>query len=193
MKVGAVLLAAGGSKRLGTPKQLLCLDGETLIHRAARALTESAAHSAVAVIGAHSATCRAELRNLSVTVVHNPQWEQGIASSLISGLDAIRQVLPNLDAVIFAVCDQPALTSKVINALIERFSSDQPDIVASDYGSAKGVPALFGQRLFNDLSALHGDQGAKGLFTQYASSLVSIPFPGGDIDIDSPEDSRALN
>jgi molybdenum cofactor cytidylyltransferase len=119
--VGIILLAAGGSSRLGTPKQLLPLDGDTLLGRAARAALATRADRVVVVLGAHADACLATLTGLAVEIVVNTAWAEGQASSLRAGLAQLLSAGPVPDAAIVMLCDQPWTSFGLLDALIDRY------------------------------------------------------------------------
>ncbi len=188
MSVGAVLLAAGGSARLGEPKQLLMIDGETLLRRMARVLVASTARPLVVVLGAQAEACANQVKGMPIEIVVNGQWKQGLASSIRAAMTALDRVGPSLEAVVMAVCDQPLLTPGLIDLLMSKWRATESRIVACEYNGVRGVPALFSARCFAELAALRGDRGAKPIIEKHRNHLASVPFPGGAHDIDTAED-----
>jgi CTP:molybdopterin cytidylyltransferase MocA len=192
--VGAIVLAAGASRRLGRPKQLLMCSGETLLERAVRLAGESGAAPVLTVLGANYATISASvdlLRN-SIPVI-NDQWEKGMATSIHAGIKALDDVAPWARGVLILTCDQPRLSSDHLRALIERFVTEgEIAIVASTYAGVVGIPAVFSRTAFPELLALHGDKGARALLMKPPCPLVALPFAGGEVDIDEPEDLAQL-
>ena len=188
--VGLILLAAGGSTRLGQPKQLLPYQGRTLLRHAAEAAVASVCRPIVVVLGADRERMRPELDGLPVQIAENPSWERGMASSLRVGLDT----LPSGDiaGVVLALCDQPRLTGEVLDGLVRAFHDPPHPLAVSLYGGTLGVPALFGRALFPELAALTGAEGAKRVIQRHAAQAARVPFAGGLTDIDTPEDLRAL-
>jgi molybdenum cofactor cytidylyltransferase len=180
--VPAVILAAGRSRRLGTAKQLLVWEGETLLRRIARVAL--AGGGPVWVVTGHRAEAMAEaLAGLPVQILVNPEWEEGQAASVRCGVTALP---PGVTGVLLLVCDQPAVDP----ALLERLRAihrDRPEaLVACAYGGARGIPALFPARLLPRLLELRGDRGGRDLLRDPAALLV--PFPAGEFDLDRPED-----
>lgn len=182
------MLAAGGSARMGEPKQLLIVDGETLLRRMARVLVASSARPLVVVLGAHAEACANEIKGMPLEIVINPQWKEGLASSIRAAMRALDRAGPSLEAVVMAVCDQPLLTPGLIDLLISKWRATESRIVASEYNGVKGVPALFSLRCFAELAALRGDRGARPILEKNRDHLASVPFPGGAHDIDTAED-----
>src|ERR1022692_2010131 len=124
-RLGAIVLAAGGSSRMGTVKQLLELDGKPLIVRAADAVLGSPARPVVVVVGAHAEMVRAPIARHPVSVVFNPEWASGLASSIRVGLAALLAAEPGLDAVLVALCDQPALFGRGHLAALGALDGDE--------------------------------------------------------------------
>jgi molybdenum cofactor cytidylyltransferase len=196
MPVAAILLAAGASRRLGQPKQLLLLGGETMIKRAIRLANESGATPVIVVLGAHYEQIRAAipLNLLPHTIpILNSAWEQGIASSIHAALGALDARAPQASGALILTCDQPRLSAAHLRALLQAFASQPaPAIVASAYAGVLGIPAVFPRQVYADLLALRGDKGARALLMQPPCPLVSLPFPGGEIDIDELADLAQL-
>lgn len=190
--VGLALLAAGGSLRLGQAKQLLAVGGETLLRRTARAAHLSACRPLVAVLGAQAERMQGELAGLDVATVLNPHWPRGLGSSVRCGLARLLSVAPDMEAALFAVCDQPFLSAGVLDALAHAYIADGAPIAACAYGNTVGVPVLFGRAFFPELLALPDDAGAKRLLARHAAAVVRVPFPDGLTDIDTPDDYARL-
>ncbi len=187
--VGAVILAAGGSSRLGQPKQLLTFRGETLIRRVVRAATEAGCEPVLVVVGETGDALRGELPSASVTFLENPNWQRGPGTSIHRGVER----LPNsVDAVVLLACDQPFVDATIIRKLIAAHETTGKPIVASSYADTLGGPALFHRSKFKELSALPDAMGAKSLITKQPGDVASIAFEAGEIDIDTPEDFERL-
>jgi molybdenum cofactor cytidylyltransferase len=192
--IPAIILAAGASRRLGEPKQLVRVDGETLLDRTIRIVRESGVETVFVVLGAHHeriASC-ADLK--TVHSIFNKDWEQGIATSIQAGVRAVQEACPDAGAVMLLVCDQPRLSSQHLRALIETHARAlEPAIVASSYAGIAGIPAIFPAGQFAELSALCGDSGAKLLLRNPRCALVEVPFAGGEVDVDTPADLAAMD
>lgn len=189
MSVAAILLAAGSSSRLGQPKQLLNYQGETLIERALRLAYEAGASPLLAVVGANHEAIRAAVAGKDVVPVLNDTWNQGIATSIHAGLRALEGLDSDASGALILTCDQPLLTAHHLGALLDCFRAQTaPCCVASAYAGTRGIPAVFPRSAFADLLALRGDQGARVLFRAPSRALIEVPFPGGEVDIDSPGD-----
>jgi molybdenum cofactor cytidylyltransferase len=188
--VAAIVLAAGASRRLGQPKQLLMLDGETLLARSVRLAREAGAAPVLVVVGAQAELIGTAVPADSATVVMNEEWEQGIASSIHAGVKAIDGVARG---VLILACDQPRLSAEHLRGLIEIFAvQGEATIVASTYAGVRGIPAVFPREVFADLLALSGDKGARSLLMHPPCPLITLPFEGGEVDIDLPGDLTQL-
>ena len=186
MKVGVIVLAAGGSSRMGSPKQLLRYGGQTLIRRAAQTAVESSCDLVTVVIGNDAPQMRRELEDLPVSVVENQNWQTGMSSSIRAGLDDLRG--HDLDGVLIMLCDQPFVTAGILNDLITTHSKTGKPIVASRYDTIQGVPAFFSRELFKELTLLSADEGARRIIAKHPELVATINFPEGAIDIDTPHD-----
>lgn len=192
--IGIVILAAGDSTRLGTPKQLLPYEGKSLLRRAAETALASDCRPIMVVLGASAAQCLAELSGLPVSSVVNADWAEGMGSSLRLGLATLAAESPiPLEAVIVMLCDQPLLKAEILDALVEAYATTSSPIVAAQYGEVVGVPALFHRSLFPELLSLSGAQGAKQILRRYPDRTHTIAFSGGAIDIDTAADYARLN
>jgi molybdenum cofactor cytidylyltransferase len=192
IKVGGLLLAAGGSTRFGSAKQLAEFEGKTLIRRAAEAVCGSECSIVVAVLGASADESRRELSDLDLVTVENKDWESGMSSSIRLGLSKLIELKPQLDAVLITLMDQPKVTASHLAQFIESFIETSSPIVAAQYSGTTGVPALFARRLFNELLQLEGDQGARSVVRKH-SNVQTIPLDEAAIDIDLLADLERLN
>ena len=188
--LGAVVLAAGGSSRLGKPKQLLTFRGETLISRAVRTAVEAGCDPIVVVVGEIGDGIRQEIGAKRAMLVENAEWQRGLGTSIRRGL---REIAESADAVVLLTCDQPFVDRGVIARLIAAQQKTGKPIIASSYSNTIGVPALFQRSCFEALLALPDDSGAKKLIEERADDVASVPFQDGAVDIDTPEDFERLN
>lgn len=176
MPTAAIILAAGASTRLGTPKQLLTLNNETLLSRAIRTAREAQLAPILVILGANHEHITAHIPLDAATPILNPDWQEGMASSIRLGIQSLP---PNLAGAIVMVCDQPAVTPTHLHALCAT-----TEITASSYSGRKGVPAFFPAATFAQLLTLRGDSGARSLL----QSAAAIPLAHGELDIDTPAD-----
>lgn len=194
MPLPAIILAAGASRRLGQPKQLIGFAGEPLLARALRLAKESGASPVLVVLGANFAPICATIPFDQAIPVFNDKWEQGMSSSIHAGLNEADVRAPEAKGALIMTCDQPRLSADHLRALLEAFRAQvQTLIVASSYAGANGIPAVFPRSVYSKLHALHGDNGARTVLAKPPCSLVSLPFEGGEVDIDLPSDLAHLN
>lgn len=192
MSIAGVVLAAGASTRLGAPKQLLADDdGETLVHRAARELLDASYDPVFVIVGAAGSEVANDLRDLAVHVVDNPEWPEGIASSIRCAVRAARAYQPTMiDALLFTTCDMPAVTIAHLRALCDAYVHGAVRVASRyptrDGTETVGIPAIVGAVEWDWLESLHGDRGAKPLFVN--AGTVTIPLSGGSFDVDTPSD-----
>ena len=189
---GIIILAAGASTRLGKPKQLLQYRGKTLLAHAINEAVNSNADAVVVVLGKDANLFKKELDEKKVRVAINSSWEEGMASSLRLGLDTLLNDKPYIDAVIFMVCDQPHISSSVLNELITIQQKTTKQIVTCNYGDSMGPPALLHKKYFEELMKLSGDAGARKIIQKNMNDVGTILFPEGNIDIDTEEDYEKL-
>jgi molybdenum cofactor cytidylyltransferase len=191
MSVALILLAAGGSTRMGRAKQLLPYRGTTLLRHAATTALASHCHPVVVVVGCQASAMRSELAGLPVQIVENPDWLKGMGTSIRAGVEAISND-PQTASVLVMLCDQPDVTSVALNRIIDRYARDKPPIVASQYFDTLGVPALFDRSTFLDLSHLEHAAGARQVIHRYETLIASIPLITGGADVDTPEDYKRI-
>lgn len=190
-KLGAILLAAGGSSRLGQPKQLLKLEGETLLRKAARRLADSVYFPVVVVLGAETDASAAEIEGLPVYQVVNDKWRAGMSSSIRAGLEKLLEIGPEIDGALIALCDQPRVSAEMLDLFAARFSNSNAPAIAAAYNDTVGVPALFSRELFDQLHDLEGDKGARELI-RGRGDVLTIDLPAAAFDIDSAADLDRL-
>jgi CTP:molybdopterin cytidylyltransferase MocA len=182
-----VILAAGGSRRLGRPKQLVEIEGQSLIRRAAETALAAGAGSVHVVIGAEVLRVRAALEGLPVELVVNEAWKEGIASSIRAAIDAIERRERPVETLTLMLCDQPGVSGAILRRLVDAYRATRAPVVASRYSEGPGVPALIHAELFPALKSLSGDIGARQLIRHLDRDVVTIPFASPE-DVDTPSD-----
>jgi molybdenum cofactor cytidylyltransferase len=183
MRIGAVILAAGKASRFGAPKQLLEIDGETLIDRACRTALKAECHPVLRVLGAHADQIMERPCPEGVeTFVHN-EWETGMGGSLATGVSRLLESCPDMDALFVLLADQPMTTVALLTEMKNRLQN--ASVVLCGYSETKGPPALFHRRHFGELQALQGDRGAKAVAAHH--DFATVTFTDGAWDIDSPD------
>jgi len=186
-KIAAIILAAGASQRFGWPKQLLPWGKKTLLQHVVDAVLASSIGQVIVVLGHRAREIEASLGNRPVEVVVNDAWEEGLASSVRAGLRAIG---PQVEAALFLLADQPAITPQLIEELIQRYRRSRKPIVAPFHRGRRGNPVLFASSLFPELMALKGDQGGRAVVSRHRAEVDSVEVDSESffIDIDTPED-----
>jgi molybdenum cofactor cytidylyltransferase len=193
MPLPIVILAAGASRRLGRPKQLVEFKGETLLGRSIRLANEAGGSPVLVVLGAEFPRICQAVSLADAALVLNDQWQEGIASSIRAGLHALATCAPKAAGMLLMTCDQPRLTAAHLRGLIARFEGVvEPTIVASSYAGTLGTPAIFPRAAFPQLEALRGDKGARSVILKPPCAMMDVNFEGGAIDIDSPADLTEL-
>jgi molybdenum cofactor cytidylyltransferase len=190
--IGLIILAAGASTRMGTPKQLLLYRGISLLRHTVNIALESACHPVIVVLGAYFEQIKPEIEQLPIHIVENADWEKGMGTSIRAGVMALERINPDVDAVVITLCDQPFLLVNTIAQLINAYHHTHQSIIASEYANTLGVPALFERHLFAELTALNATEGARKVIKNNQKKVAQIHFPKGEIDLDTPEDYDKL-
>lgn len=194
MTVAGVLLAAGGSRRLGSPKQLLKMNGVTLVEHAARQLLDAGCSPVLVVVGADSIIVRDAVAMLPIKCVENTDWERGMGTSIACAVVAMNDVrFAAIRAVLIATCDMPTVSVDHFVSLVT-MSEQGAQRVASAYvgpdgGPVRGIPAVLPRADWPALAALDGDQGARALLRD--SQTLTVSLRHGSFDIDTPADVAA--
>ena len=186
--IAIIILAAGASRRMGQPKQLLQFGGKSLIQHVCQTATQTNCHPVIVVLGANAGLIQKDLEYFNLEVIINPEWEKGMGTSLSSGITKLQEIAPETEAAVFLLVDQPMVDKKLIEELIDNYKKTDAPIVASSYGGILGVPALINRKYFDQLKQIEADRGARYLIKKEKEHLQSIPFPNGAKDIDRPED-----
>lgn len=190
--VASIVLAGGASTRMGMPKQLLQFGERSLIGHVVEVAIASVCNLIIVVLGASSDRIKPEVERLDVRVVENPHWAEGMSTSIRTGIKTLKAINPEVEAVVLMLCDQPFVSTQIIDRLVASYRATGKSIIASEYAEISGVPALFSRALFSELTALSDDVGAKQVIKQHAQAVFGVPFPEGAIDIDTPKDYEAF-
>jgi molybdenum cofactor cytidylyltransferase len=189
---GIVILAAGSSSRLGQPKQLLEFQGTTLIRHITQIAVNAVGKPVVVMLGANCSLIHSHLIHLPVHIVYNPDWAQGMTSSVRKGLMALKYYSPDTESAIFAVCDQPYITPDLFLEMISAGIKTEKPIVACLYNNILGTPVLFKKEYFDVLLALKDTDGARKILQAHPESVEAVPFPLGIFDVDTMQDYTTL-
>ena len=206
-RTAGIVLAAGGSRRMGQPKQLLDYHGQSFVRAAARTALEAGLSPVIVITGADAEAVEAAVRDLPVRIARNEGWQQGQSSSIRAGLETLTQVLPSnqdsstksegvggsrVGAVLFLLADQPQVTPEVLRALVERHSRDLPPVVAPLVRDQRANPVLFDRATFPALMALSGDVGGRAIFSRFPPAYLPWHDERLLVDADRPEDLKKL-
>jgi molybdenum cofactor cytidylyltransferase len=190
--IGAIILAAGSGSRMGRAKQLLQIEGQSLLRRAVRAALDGGCSPVIVVTGAHADIVAPELADLPVIQAFNSAWAGGMGSSIRRGLAALLESEPSIAAAAMLLCDQPRLSADVLRNLLSAWQASGKPMAACEYGGTIGPPCCFGSTMFSALGRIGDADGAKKLLLADRKNVQTIAWPEGRYDLDTPEDLRRL-
>lgn len=185
--VAAVVLAAGGSSRMGEPKQLLPVNGQPMVRRAVEAACDAGLAQVVVVVGASAPAVASALDGLRVHLVYNDAWAEGMSTSLRAGLAALS---PEVGAALVVLADQPGLSGDLLRQIVARYRASEAPIVVPYYHGQRGNPVLFHRRLFAELAQIEGDRGGRVLVDRYTDQVERIDMDDAAVvrDVDTRQD-----
>jgi molybdenum cofactor cytidylyltransferase len=185
-----LILAAGGSSRLGQPKQLVKLAGRPALHITVSNAVAVAGHATTVVLGAHARELTYLFEHSAASWVINRGWEEGMASSIRAGIAALP---PACDAAMILLGDQIMVSADDLHRLVSAWKGAEGVIAASQYDQQMGVPAIFPSFCFSELGSLRGDQGARSVLERNRDRVVRVSMPTAAIDLDTPEQLAELS
>lgn len=188
-QIAAIILAAGGSIRLGTPKQLIPWQGMTLLNFTIATIKESGIEEVVIVLGASADVIRTSLKDTQLRIVVNAGWQTGKASSIRAGLNATPGTAKG---VLIFLCDQPYLSAELIHKIIQAGEESEAKIIAPAVGEQLSNPVLFKKEILSAFYTLQGEEGGKNLFTRYPMQKVPWKDKRILLDIDTQDDLGKL-
>jgi molybdenum cofactor cytidylyltransferase len=174
LRVAAIVLAAGSSRRMGTNKLLLPLEDEPLVRRIVRRCLAADFDRVVVVLGHEPARVRAALDGLACEVVENAGHERGVGTSIRAGVGSVADAV---DAVVIVLADMPYVTTDMLRTVTSWYRATRPPVVVSEYGDVQAPPTLYDRALFDRLLALADDSGGKVVAQQMADLRVTVAFP----------------
>lgn len=190
LDVTGIVLAAGGSTRMGRAKQLLEIDGAPLVRRAVVAVRAAGCARAIVVLGGRAAEVAPALLGLGATLEVNARWEQGLGSSIAAGVARAERC--GAAAVLLTLADQPLVDATALRRLLDAWRASGQPIAASRYADTVGVPACFAQGFLPLLRGLDGAQGCKPLLREHAHATTLVDCPEAALDVDTPADWERL-
>lgn len=194
-RTAGLILAAGSSRRLGRPKQLLPYGRGVLLDAVLATARDCGFDQTVLALGGAAAEVQRTVDTTGCEIVLNPDFGEGCSSSIAAGIAALH---PDTDAVVLLLGDQPEVRAATARALLERLfaagaGNDSPRIAVCRYDDGVGHPLAFSRRTFPELAALHGDKAVWRLLEQRADDAVELPVPGTvPLDVDTEEDYRRV-
>lgn len=190
-KIAILVLAAGGSSRMGEPKQLLLWKNKTLVENAVQSALGVSGSDAYVVLGANHEQVEEVLNSYDVKTIYNPDWKQGLGSSIACGVKHVKDL--EYEGVLVMLADQPLITSEDIEGFIVEFKKGSKSILASKYENESiGVPVIFDKSYFDELSELNGDKGAKSIIKRHSENVSVISMGNKLVDIDTIEAYQKL-
>ena len=188
-RIAGIVLAAGGSTRFGTPKQLLDWHGKPLVRHVAETALEGGLSPVLVITGADQEDISSELIGLPVEAVYNPDWELGQGTSVKKGIESLSK---NVGAAVFLLVDQPFITPELLEKLRKAHVSKRAPIIQPEVNGDRVNPVLFDQGVFPELLHLKGDAGGRVLFNAYTARTISWDDNLIKKDIDTLEDYQEL-
>jgi molybdenum cofactor cytidylyltransferase len=191
-QVGIIILAAGGSTKLGHPKQLVQFEGQSLIRRSVEMALAVDAAAVIVILGSKASEIADEIGDLPAKKVINDDWSAGISSSLKAGLARLIELHPSIEAALIMLSDQPFISEQTVRSLLDAYHSSDKPIAAAEYNGVVGVPAVFDRSVFDELMTLEGDAGARVVIRRDPGRVAAVPMPEAAFDIDTPDDLDRL-
>lgn len=191
-RIGAIVLAAGSGQRFGSQKMLHHHNNKTLLSHSLQALDANPVSARLVVTGADSDQLANAHSDIEANFIYNPQWQQGMGTSIAAGIAALDTlsptIVPTVDAALIMLGDQIHIPASAIKTLLDTARDHPGKIVCAHYEGINGVPCVFPRALFDELRKLGGDKGARAILNDPARSVMSIEMPEAAYDIDRPED-----
>jgi molybdenum cofactor cytidylyltransferase len=187
--IGCIILAAGGSRRLGKPKQLIIWHGKPLVRLITEKIINTKLAPVIVVVGAKKKEVIKALTNLDIIIVENLRWKEGIGSSIQAGIKALPE---EIRAVLISNADQPFLSISLLEEMISRYAQSGKEIVSPIHSGESRNPVLFDRKCFEELKSLKGDIGGKTLFQHHKVAYIKWEEDEDFMDIDSKDDLNKL-
>jgi molybdenum cofactor cytidylyltransferase len=187
-KIGVLVLAAGKSSRMNSIKQLEKIDGKTILDITLTKIKTLFDDNIYCVLGANATIIKQEITSKKTTFITNKNFEQGLSSSIVTGLQYFKNNQFIFEGVLILLADQPAIEISYLESMIDLFEEHPTKIIASNYGNMLGVPALFPSIYLNELLLIKGDKGAKEFINQKRGDVICPQESTNLVDLDTQED-----
>ena len=190
--IALLILAAGSSSRMGTPKQLLPWGNTTLLGNAIHNAKTTGITDIYVVVGANASQILETAHTDGIQIIKNPLWKQGLGTSIAMGIRHFNAKAKDYNGVLVMLCDQPLVDSDYLNQMIISFQTEEKSIIATAYDKRIGVPALFNNTYFEALAKLNMDYGAKEILKANKHMLKALNPLGKAIDVDTMAEYEKL-
>jgi molybdenum cofactor cytidylyltransferase len=186
--VAVLVLAAGKSSRMQTPKQLLKIGNQTLLEIVLEKAISISSHTVFCVLGANALMIQQKTSSKNVVFIINENYQEGLSSSIVSGINYLEENHPAIEAILILLADQPAIEVAYLENLFQVYSENKSKIIASNYAEKSGVPAIFPREYFNELKLLQGDFGAREFLQKNKKQTLGCNIQTSLIDLDTKTD-----
>lgn len=190
--ITALVLAAGAASRMGTPKQLLPWQGSTFLENTLQQLDRSHVDQVIVVLGAHADAISNKIGNSGAVLLRHRNWEAGLGSSIGCGVQYVMEKERETEALLIVLADQPLVDTLYINEMIRCFAQEKNKIISTNYGSRRGVPAIFPPDYFGELLQLHADYGAREILEKHKGEAMGLDPGEKATDVDTMAQYRAF-
>ncbi|WP_082333764.1 NTP transferase domain-containing protein [Mangrovimonas sp. TPBH4] len=182
-----IVLAAGEASRMHQIKQLLPYKSTTLLGHALTTALSTHVNTILCVLGAHSKTILEYGLPNNVIPIENIHWKEGMGRSIAAALQYLNEELPTVNTVLFTLADQPLVTIDYLNRMLKTSQEHPSSLIATNYGTSIGVPALFPKRYFEMIKSLQGETGAKSILKAHQRNVIALTPNFENLDVDTPE------
>jgi molybdenum cofactor cytidylyltransferase len=186
--IAILVLAAGKSSRMDGIKQLEKINNKTLLDITLEKLKSIFSDKIYCVLGANADKIKAEITSKNIQFIENPNYEKGLSSSIVSGIEYFKKEALNFEGIYILLADQPGIETAYLESLLLLFQEHKDTIIASKYGNKLGVPAIFPKKYFPELLLIRGDKGAKEFLNERKSEVINPELSTNFFDIDTKED-----
>ncbi|WP_218598173.1 NTP transferase domain-containing protein [Polaribacter sp. NJDZ03] len=186
--IAILVLAAGKSSRMNSIKQLEKINEKTLLELTLEKIQCVYTSTIFCILGANADKIKPEIRTKDIQFIENVNFEEGLSSSIVSGIEYLKNKEFNLEGIFILLADQPAINVAYIEDMIHLFYQNKNSIIASNYGKKFGVPAIFPKKYFSNLLLIKGDKGAKEFISKKKNEILCSTITTNFLDIDTKED-----